>query len=232
MDDETANPGEWHALAKEYNEKVTMKNEFIRSTSVLTHMYTSDNSDVLLITTYNSWDAIEKAQDRNDELEAAAWPDKDARMAFMDKMNRYMVHKHSDEIYATTPGAKMPVEQKDTNRVVYIQKVHRAYPADGSADEYTALSLEYAQKVTQKSPHLLAYYPMQHAWGADNTEVLNVYVLKSMTDLVALNQSWDALEEAAWPDEAKRKDFFKKFDRYFNGHHGDFIYSYIPGVSK
>lgn len=232
LDDEKASPEEWTALSKEYNEKVTMKNDYIRSTSVLRHMYTADNAEVIFITTYNSWDDIEKAQDKNDELEEAAWPDKKARMAFMDKMNRYVVNKHSDEIYATTPGAKLNPDLKDTNRVVYIQKVYRAYPADGSAEEYTALSLEYAENVTQKNPHLLAYYPMQHAWGADNTEVLHVYVLNSMEDLVALNRSWDALEEAAWPDEAKRKAFFKKFDRYFNGHHGDFIYSSIPGISK
>ncbi len=232
LDDETANPEQWTALSKEYNEKVTMKNEFIRSTAVLSHMYTPDNADVVFVTTYNTWADIEKAQARNEALEAAAWPDKAAREAFMKKMNRYVVHQHSDEIYATTEGAKFPSAQTDSSRVVYIQKLYRAYPDDGTTEEYEALNKEYLEKVTHKNPHLIAFYPMQHGWGADNREVVHVYILRSFSDLGELNKAWDSLEAAAWPDEAKRKAFFKKYDRYFNGHHGDYIYSSMPGVSK
>jgi hypothetical protein len=230
--DETASREEWHALAKEYNEKVTMKNEFVRGTVVLTHMYTPKSSDLLLVTTYNNWGDIEKAQDRNDELEEQAWPDKTARMAFMNKLDRYYSNKHSDEIYATTPGAKYPAERTDTTRVIYMQKFYRAFPEDGTTEEFEALNKEYLEKVTHKNPNLIAFYPMQHGWGADNREIVHVYVLESLEDLSKMNQAWDALEEAAWPKEADRKAFFKKYDRYFTGVHGDFIYSSIPGVSK
>lgn len=232
LDDDTSSPKEWMDLSKEYNEKVTMKNEFVRGTVVLTHMYTGDNSDVILVTTYNSWEDIEKAQDRNSELEKAAWPDEAARNEFFKKHDRYYVHKHSDEIYVPIDGAKFPAEQKDTSRVIYIQKVYKAFPEDGSMEEYMALNSEYFEKVTHKNPHLYAFYPLAHAWGADNTEELHIYVLESMEDLIGLNRAWDALEEAAWPDEAERKAFFEKYDRYFTGRHGDYIYSSIAGVSK
>lgn len=232
LNDETATREEWAALSKEYKDKVTMKNEFIRSTSTLSHMYTGDNSEVLLVTVYNTWEDIEKAQDRNTELEEAAWPNKAAREAFLKKIDRYFVNRHADEIYRTLPGAKVPATSVDTTRVIYMQKTQRAFPSDGTTEELDALTKEYTEKVIHKNPYLIAYYPMRHGWGADNRELVDVFVLNSLCDVAAMNQAIPDLEKAAWPDEAARKAFFKKFDKYFTGIHGDYIYTSIAGVSK
>jgi len=225
-------PEEWRALEQEYLEKVTKKNEHIMGTAVLRHLYTADNTEAIFVATYKTWADIEQAQARNTELEKAAWPDDVARRAFMDKQGKYYTATHSDEIYATLPGAKLPSAQVDTSRVIYIQKVYRAYPKDAKNSEFQAMRMEYAEKVIQKNPYLLAYYPLAHAWGACSNEMLNVYVVASMADVPKLNQAWTGLEEAAWPDKAARDAWFKKYDTYFTGVHGDYIYSTIPGVSK
>jgi hypothetical protein len=232
LDDDTATPEAWAAFEKDYLEKVTKKNEFIMSTAVLRHMYTADNSEALFVATYRTWDDIEKAQARTTELEKAAWPDDAARRAAFNKQDRYYTGEHSDEIYATLPGAKLPAEQVDTSRVAYFQKVYRAYPADGEPGEFEKLRMEYAEKVIHKNPHILAYYPMGHAWGANNRELVDVYIVASLADVAEMNTAIADLEKAAWPDEAKRKAFFKKYDRYFTGQHGDYLYTTIPGVSK
>jgi hypothetical protein len=232
LDDDSATREAWTAFEKEYLEKVTKKNEYIMSTAVLNHMYTADNSEVLFVTTYPTWEDIEKAQARNTELEKSAWPDDAARRAAFQKQDRYYTGMHSDEIYATLPGAKIPAEQVDSSRVAYFQKVYRAYPADGQPGEFETLRMEYAEKVIHKNPNILAYYPMGHAWGANNRELVDVYIVASLADVAAMNAATADLEKAAWPDEAKRKAFFKKFDKYFTGQHGDYLYMTIPGVSK
>jgi hypothetical protein len=232
LDDATASDEEWEALTKEYNEKVTKKNEFIMSTAILSHMYTDDNSEVLLITTYKNWDAIEKAQARNTELENAAWPDKTAREALFKKADRYFVNRHSDEIYRTIEGAKIPAAPSDSSMVAYMQKTYLAFPADGTTEEFNALHKEYLEKTVHKNPHIIAFYPLRHGWGADNREIVTFSIVKSFGDVGAMNQAIGGLIEKGWPDETARKAFFKKYDRYFTGQHGDYIYSTIPGVSK
>lgn len=73
---------EWKAAEKEYFDKVTLKNDLIIGANVLVHFYTNDNSEILLVSTYGSWEDIEKANVKSDELARAAWPDSVQREAF------------------------------------------------------------------------------------------------------------------------------------------------------
>jgi hypothetical protein len=73
---------------------------------------------------------------------------------------------------------------------------------------------------------------MRHAWGSDNREFVHVYVVESLCDVGEMNQSTGGLVQAAWPDEAARSAFFEKYDKYFTGRHGDYIFSSIPEVAK
>ena len=66
---------EWKAGEKEYMEKVTKKNEHIRSAAYYTHLITENSNEVLYVQSYENWDAIDKAAARNSELEKKAWPD-------------------------------------------------------------------------------------------------------------------------------------------------------------
>jgi hypothetical protein len=223
---------EWEALEKEYLEKVTKKNDLVMSTELLTHFYTADNSEVILVGTYRNWNDIEAAQDKYDELEKAAWPDEAKRKAFHSKLDKYYENRHSDEIYATQDGAKISAMPSDSSMVIYMQKVYMAFPEDGTRAEFEQLRLEYNKNVIQKNPFIHAYYPLRHAWGADNREFVNVYVVKSFCDISEMNKATAGLVAAAWPDETKRKAFMKKYNRYYSGVHGDYIYSSNPQVSK
>jgi len=40
------------------------------------------------------------------------------------------------------------------------------------------------------------------------------------------------LIKANWPDEATRKAFFEKMNKYFTGVHGDYVYKNIPELMK
>src|SRR5512133_4136914 len=72
---------DWKALEKEYFDKVTAKNELIVGGTVLVHYFTADNTEIMFVNAYKSWEDIEKASLRNDELAKAAWPDEKAREA-------------------------------------------------------------------------------------------------------------------------------------------------------
>ena len=75
MDLEDFSMDEWKSGATEYHEKVVMKNEHILSATTLLHRFTMDNTEVLFVTVHSSWNGIEAASKRNNELIEDAWPD-------------------------------------------------------------------------------------------------------------------------------------------------------------
>ncbi len=93
---------EFNELMKEWYDKITSKNDKIISERILRHSSGSDQRDVVIITEYASWNDIEAAQKKQNELIDAAW-DKDGRQAFFKKFNKYSL-THSDEIYQEYPN--------------------------------------------------------------------------------------------------------------------------------
>jgi hypothetical protein len=91
------------ALLKEYLTKVTMKNEFVIHQWNMTHFFTDDSREFLVITEMASLADIEKAFDRDEELEKQAWPDAQKRRDFLKKMNSYFTH-HKDAIFNGLPA--------------------------------------------------------------------------------------------------------------------------------
>ena len=222
---------EWRAHEKEYFDKVTLKNDLILRTNVLVHFYTNDNSEVLFVTAFRSWEDIQKANAKDDELARAAWPDSLKRKAFFDKQASFYTTKHSDEIRTVMPNTK--VFPADTAmHIYYVRTTHRAFPADAKPGEYMQLMTEYNQHVIQKNNLVKGYYPSRHFWGADSREFIEAFVYSSLADMEKAAAATDALEKAHWPDEAKRKDFFNKLDRYFENWHGDEIYRNVPVLRK
>jgi len=57
-------------------------------------------------------------------------------------------------------------------------------------------------------------------------------VYSSLADLEKTGEATQALIKAHWPDEAKRKDFFEKLDKYFENWHGDALYRNVPVLRK
>lgn len=232
MDLENFSMDEWKAVEKEYLDKVVKKNEFIIGQEFLMHKFTADNTELLFVTTYENWDAIDKASKRSAELEKLAWPDEKKANTYFEKKDNYYARNHSDEIYETMTGAKLPKANFDKEMVYYVRVSHFAYPKDGTNKEFEELRAKYFDAVTNKNDFIKAYYPNYHAWGANKTEFTEVFVLESVADL---DKSFDKnrdLFRATWNDDDKRKDYNKKFGKYLTGVHGDYIYTLVPELSK
>ena len=230
MDYKDFSMDEWKKVETEYHEKVIMKNEFIEGANVLLHYYTPDNSEILFVNVFSSWENIEKATRRNGELAREAWPDQEARRAFFDKQGAYYAEKHSDEIYSSLPFAKQLSEKSTEPLVYYVRTIHAVWPEDGNIDEIRSMQQEFTENVYHKLNNLLAYYPMRHLYGADSRERLQVFVFKSLSDLDAMDMQ--DLIEAHWPDEDSREAFFNSFSKYQSPWHGDLIYRNVPELVK
>ena len=225
---------EWKAVETEYHDKVTMKNEYIFSATVLQHHFTEDSSEILFVTTYNSWSAIEKATIRNEELEKVAWPDEQVRTAFLRNQAKFYANEHSDEIYKTITGAK-GLEETDLPLIYYVRTSYFAYPeeADGAiSDEFMSTLNEYNQVVTDNNEHYKAYYPQVHFYGADRTEFLEVFVTETLAELEKGLAMQGKLFRAHWNGEEREEVYNKVMDKYLTGTHGDRIYSSVPELYK
>ena len=232
MDNDDFDMDEWIAVEKEFSDKVTKKNELIMGASFYMHRYTADNTELLYVQTYASWEDIDKANDRNNELAKEAWADEEARNSFFDKQQGYYSALHSDEIYATMSGAKVMTEAPGDDMILYVRKSHFAFPEYGSGKEFKELRDEYLEKVIHKNEMIKGYYPNNHAWGADRTEYVEAFMVNSMADLDNLSErNWELVKEA-WPDEEARKEMGKKSSKYYTGVHGDYIYTLVEELSK
>jgi hypothetical protein len=221
---------QWKAHEKEYFDKVTQKNDLIVGANVLVHFYTNDNSEVLFSATYRTWEDIEKAGVKNAELEKAAWPDEAQRKAFLDKSTSFYTSEHSDEIRTILPNTKPFIGT--TEHIYYIRTSRRTFPADAKAGEFAELMNEYNQNVTMKNTLLKGYYPSRHRWGADGRDYIEAFVYSSLSDMEKAAEEGEKLVKAHWPDEAKRKEFFAKMDKYFEVWHGDALYRHVPELRK
>ena len=219
---------DWKATEQEYFDKVTSKNPLIIGFEILTHYYTENSSEIILVNVYKTWEDIEKSNDVSEDLIKKAWPDEKARTAFFDKQMSYYTPMHSDEIYSSisTIGEK---EFKATTKepmIVYIRKSQMSMSGKGKGMK------EYNEKVTLKDPYIKGYYPFRHAWGADSRDFMEAVFYDSFADIEKSGQKQDELIKAAWPKETDSKAFFDQLKLVFTGIHADYIYHNIPGVSK
>lgn len=233
MEYEDFSMDEWKKVESEIHEKVVMKNEFITHTNVLMHYYTPDMSEILFVQAYSNWENVEKATKRNSELAKEAWPDEDERKAIFKKQRAYYTNMHSDEIYSGLPLAKNLSEKPTEPLIYYARTMRSAWPEDGKVEEIKALRKEFIENVINKNDDILAYYPMRHLYGADSRDIVEVFVLKSMVELEAMNDTSNSeLIDAHWPDEEKRKEFFKSAGKYRERWHSDLIYTNVPELMK
>lgn len=232
MDMEDFSMKEWKAVEKEYLDKVIMKNEHIVGSSFFMHQFTADNTELLYVQVYNTWNDIELAADRNDELAKEAWPDDDARSAFFKKQNGYYSRHHSDEIYAIMDGAIPMAEMPKEDMTLYLRQNYFAAPEDGSMKEWKDLRTQFREKVLMKNEYIKGYYPSQHAYGSESSQFNEAFYVNSVADLDKMLDRQGELFEEAFPDEEERKKVGENMGKYFTGMHRDYIYTYISGLSK
>lgn len=222
----------WKAGEKEYLDKVIKKNDLILSRDVCTHYLTDDNTEILFVQTYKNWSDIEKAWEKNRELEKAAWPDEKKRDAFFKDLDQYYEMKHSDEIYVSIPGMKEDKGLEGKSIFYHMRVSHLAFPEKGSEKEFMELSDQYNKAVIYKNPYIKAYYPFVHAWGSDKRQLVEVIAVESLADLENAYKKMEELYKENWKDENKRKAFEDKSDKYFTGFHADYIYKSVPELKK
>jgi hypothetical protein len=219
---------DWRKTEQEYFDKVVSKNDLIIGSEILTHYYTANSSEILMVSVYKTWEDIEKSNDVSDELIKKAWPDEKARKAFFDKESGYYTKKHSDEIYTSLPmvGEKQLKTDSKEPMIVYIRRSQLSMNGQGKGMK------EFNEKVTMKNPYVKAYYPYRHSWGSDSRDFMEAFLYDSFSDIEKSSDKDDELIKAAWPKESDRKAFFDEMDKAFTGLHGDYIYHNEPTMSK
>jgi hypothetical protein len=222
-----ADSKDWKATEQEYFDKVTSKNDLIIGSQILNHYYTENNSEVLSVSVFKTWEDIEKANDVTNELIKKGWPDEKVRKTFFDKYNSYYGPMHSDEIYTSVAaGSKdLEVPTKDP-MIVYVRKSEMSLNGQGKGLK------EFNEKVTLKNPYIKAYYPFRHSWGADSRHFLEAFYYNSLSDLEKANNKQTELINTSWPIEEESKAFMTEMEKAFTGLHGDFIYQNEPSLSK
>ncbi|MCG2419917.1 hypothetical protein K8089_12875 [Aequorivita sp. F47161] len=231
MDKDDLSMSDWKALEKEYLQKVVSKNEHITSASFYTHLFSPDNTEVLYVQTYPSWEAMDKAAKRSAELEKQAWPDDKARANFFKKRNDYFAAYHSDEIYAPIDGAKLLPADNTKDLVLYVRKTYFTFPEDGSQKEFDEMRADNFAKVLSKNEYIKGYYPNVHAWGSDKTEYIEAFFVDSLCDMEKMFDKNGELISQAWPGDSGMERG-KKWGKYFTGKHGDAAYTLIVELSK
>ncbi len=76
------------------------ENEYVVSHKTVRHFWGHDSRDFVEIIELKSFDDVDKAFEKTNELFKKAFPTKEARDAFNKAYNKYFTGKHSDEIYS------------------------------------------------------------------------------------------------------------------------------------
>lgn len=222
---------EWKSVEQEYHEKVVMKNEYVLSSTVLQHHFTGNSSEVLFITVFSSWNNIDLAIQRTEDLEAAAWPDKEQREAFLANRDKFYAKHHADEIYTTLAGA-MQLEETDLPLMYYLRTRYLAFPEDGTDAEFQSLLTEYNEAVTYNNEYYKAYYPQKHYYGSDRSEFIEIFCAETLASLEKGIAKQGELFRAHWADDASQKKYNDAYGKYLTGIHSDRIYSSVPELYK
>lgn len=88
---------------KEFNEKVTMKNPYVKGYYPYRHAWGADSRDFMEAFLFDSMSDFDKSNDKDDELIKAAWPNEADGKAFFDEMNKAFTGLHGDYIYRNEP---------------------------------------------------------------------------------------------------------------------------------
>lgn len=224
----TSNPdvdmSKWFETEKEYFDKVTAKNDLILSAGVYFHYFSEHDGEILSVNVHPSWEAIESSGDVTGKLIEEGWPDEDERRAFMQRRNSFYAAKHSDELYTSMPFTK-PLQPEEDKSYIFYVKTNKTSGQGGGGFK------EYFENVTMKNKYIKGYYTHRHLYGSDSRDVVEVFVYEKLGDFELAVEENRRLEDAHWPDEEKRKEFFEKFSKIFKGH-SDRIYTNVPPLAK
>ena len=224
----------WKMGEQEYFDKVTSKNEFIRSSTYYIHRFSDDSSEILLVQSFSSWEDIDNSANRNSELVLEAWPDDNERNVFLKKLSSFYKLFHSDEIYATLPQIKPLTEfaTPEKDLLLYVRRSHFSKDGNGPDAEFESLQKLYLDKVFKKNEYIKGYYANIHAWGSDKTEFIEAFYVRSYSDLEQMFLKNEELLADTWKNNSDNLKMNERYASYFTGIHGDYVYVAVPEFSK
>ncbi len=123
---------------------------------------------------------------------------------------------------------------QDKPDVHYIeQTTMKIVVPDGSteADMWNMLQ-EYFDNVYAKSTIMKHFTIYRHAYGSVGSTMVVNMEFATWADIENFDTEREALEKAAWPDEAARKAFLKKLGSFQDRYHHDEIYSISNKMRK
>jgi len=224
---------EWKGIEQEFFDKITNKIDLIVGHEILINYNKKNETEVILINMYKSWDDIEKTKELRKQLIEKAWPNKEARYAFFEKQNKDFKYYYSNEIFISTSLAKyMNKEDKNKQKeplLYYIIKNKLSdYEYDDSLDAYR----NYIDNVTYKNPYIKAYLTYKHYVGSDSRDFFETYVVGSLTDLQKSLDKDRELFKKYIPNEIERKEFLEVYYEGIDDVSDVGIYMNIPSMSK
>ncbi|KAB1067965.1 hypothetical protein F6U93_08470 [Tamlana haliotis] len=222
---------EWKAIEQEYLEKVIKKNEYILASSFYKPQLSGSSGELILVRVYGSWMAIEKAAQRNLELEKAAWGNEQKLKEFKKKQRSFYSHDHSDEIYSVLPIMK-EIKDWSHDMVCYVRTQYLTFPEDGKTEEVIGVLQDDFDKMVKDNNLIKGFFTYRHAWGANGSELKNAYFLSSISDLDKMFQNLRELEKNVWQSDAALEKHQEMVRKYFVGTHTDNVYTFVSGLSK
>lgn len=102
----------------------------------------------------------------------------------------------------------------------------------GSSMKRDSLIGIYNANVTNKNEYVLSHREYRHYYTASNTDYMIIEEYKDLASMEKASEMTTQLEEKAWPDKMKRKEFMDAMNAYFENWHGDAIYSTNTTLSK
>ena len=223
----------WLELEKNYLDKVIRKNEYILQRDVFGHYMTEDNTEVLFVQLYKRFEDIEKAENRNTELEKEGWSEVKKSQDYFDYMGQYFDNKKSTEIFITVPGIKEDSSVVGKSLFYQLRVNHLAFPKGGTEAEFSKLNEEFLKKAVYNNKYIKEYYPFVQVLGSDKRQYIEVTAVESLGELEnAFKEIDEFLYEPKAGDEAKHKIFIESYFKYFSGFHADYIYKSVPELRK
>lgn len=118
----------------------------------------------------------------------------------------------------------LPMAQESEQKPVFITVTKMHFNLDADGTDWLKTEKEFFDKVTSKNELIVNTHVVRHFYTEDNTEVKFVFVYNNWADIEKSNEINNELIKKAWPDEAKRKEFFDKQSSYYTKEHSDEIY--------
>ena len=222
----------WKAHEKEYFDKVTSKIDVILKHEVLISYFSKDLREIKVINVFKTWADIQYVNAVREGLIKKAWPNEEERKLFFEKQNGFYKNLHSDEIYLTSNLSKelSVQESKVYNKPMVFYVDTNILSDNENKDSYTNYQ-SYVNQIIFKNDFIKGYFPYRHFWGKDSREFVEMYVVKSLTELEKALKKNEELLKVFIPNKNNREKFIGTFGLAVTGHKDD-IYLNVPSLSK